>query len=212
SNFTDQPAQYINQIDGQHSHDQRNKKMFSFAEHVKGSNDDSKRESNGDESAQVTHAISTWIDNSVHLVELQFSSGTAFSDNNRHPLTPICTFYGSEHHRQALDIVGTARLCRYSLRNVPQKLRHHAKVSAGLIGIGLFGRTKTLGFVEEAFRFLDIFTSNVVKSVPADRAFGADNPPDAIPRSAQTFGAPHSTEGAPNVAAHLKARMRRAGA
>ena len=74
-NFPDQPAQYVNEIDGQDCHDQGNKKMFPFTEHIECGNDDSKRESNRDESAQVTHALDAWINHRRLLVERQFRIG-----------------------------------------------------------------------------------------------------------------------------------------
>ena len=208
-NFPDQPAQYVNEIDGQYSHDQRNKKMFPFAEHIKSGNDDSKRERNGDESAQVTHALGAWIDHRVHLGRESVQEDGLFKRES--VLARPCVALSIAPSTIArLWILSALRVSAgIPSVNVPQKLRHHAKVPASLAGIGLFGRDKTLAFVKESFRFLHIFTSNVVKAVPADRSFGADNPPDAIPRSAQTFGAPASAKGASNASAHLKDRMRR---
>jgi hypothetical protein len=59
--FPDQAAQYVNEIDGQYCHDQGNKKMFPFAEHIECGDDDSKRERKGDESAQVTDSLDAGI-------------------------------------------------------------------------------------------------------------------------------------------------------
>src|SRR5258705_1477885 len=127
-----------------------------------------------------------------------------FSNCNRYSLPPIGTFDRSEHHRQTLDIVGTARLCRDSLLNVPYKLGHYAEVPAGLDRVGFFGGGKTLTLVKKSLWFRDIFSPNIFKAVPADRSLGADNAPDAIPRGAHSFGTPAPAKCASNASGHLK--------
>src|ERR1700759_1260439 len=60
-NFPDQPAQYVNKVDGQDGHHEGNEKVFPFTQDIKCGDDDSERESNRDESADVTHAFVAWI-------------------------------------------------------------------------------------------------------------------------------------------------------
>src|ERR1700675_2441058 len=143
----------------------------------------------------------TWaIGDSMELV---------YSDRNLYSSAFSCAFNRPEHHRQAVDIVGTPCFGGNSIGDIPQKLVHHAKVPSCLLGVRLFGRDKTLALIKESFRFLDIFSSNIVEAVPANRAFGSANPPDTIPRRTQAFSAPTSTKCATDAVGHLENCMRR---
>ena len=109
------------------------------------------------------------------------------SSHHRHPLTPVRTFDCSEHHRQAMDVIGTACLCRYPLSNIPEKLRHHAKVAASFPGIRLLRRNERFCFVEQPIRLRGVFAADLLKAVPKDRSLCADDPPSRVPRGPQPF-------------------------
>jgi hypothetical protein len=66
-NFPDEPAQDINEIDGQYRHDQWNKEMLTFAKHIKSGDQDSKRQRHREESTQITHALGALINFRVHF-------------------------------------------------------------------------------------------------------------------------------------------------
>src|ERR1700730_6917910 len=127
-----------------------------------------------------------------------------YSDRNLYLPARSCAFYRPEHHRQAVDIVGTPCFGRNSVGDVSQELVHHAKMASRFLGIRLFGRDKTLALIKKSFCFLEIFSSNIVKAVPANRAFGSANPPDTIPRRTQALSATSSTDGATDVVGHLE--------
>ncbi len=57
-----------------------------------------------------------------------------YSDRNLYSPARSCAFNRPEHHRQAVDIVGTPCFGGNSVGDVPQKLVHHAKVPSSLLG------------------------------------------------------------------------------
>src|SRR5262249_57399376 len=103
----------------------------------------------------------------------------------------------------------TSRFGRNSFSDFPQELSHDAEVSASLCGVELLHRIERLLFIKEAFRYFDIFTTNVFEAVPNNCSFCSSNSPDTVPGGPKPLSTPASTKRKSNSPVHLENSVRR---